>query len=264
MTTLLLAIDIGNTHSVAGLYDGDELREHWRVATDSQATADQLATLFSSLLALKGYKLVDVGQTIVSSVVPALISQYEQFAETCLGTKALIVGPGLKTGLPVLTNNPHEVGADRIVNAVAALEMLGGPCVVVDFGTATTFCAISAAGEYLGGAIAPGVEVSLEALTTRAARLSRVDLSEPEAVIGKTTAASLRSGVIFGFAGLVDGIVERIQKELSGAAKTAQVATIATGGLAELVVPHTETLRRVDPLLTLKGLKLVHERNEKN
>ncbi len=264
MTTLLLAIDIGNTHSVAGLYDGDELREHWRVATDSQVTADQLAALFSSLLALKGYKLVDVGQTIVSSVVPTLIGPYEQFAETCLGTKAMIVGPGLKTGLPVLTNNPHEVGADRIVNAVAALEMLGGPCVVVDFGTATTFCAISAAGEYLGGAIAPGVEVSLEALTTRAARLSRVDLGEPEAVIGKTTAASLRSGVIFGFAGLVDGIVQRIQKELGGAAKPAQVATIATGGFAELVVPHSETLSRVDPLLTLKGLKLVHERNEKN
>ncbi len=261
MTALLLAIDIGNTHTVAGLYDGDELKEHWRIATDSHATADQLAALFSSLLRLKGYKLSDEARMIVSSVVPSLVGQYEQLAVRFLETKALVVGPGLKTGLPVLTNNPHEVGADRIVNAVAAIELWGSPCVVVDFGTATTFCAISAAGEYLGGAIAPGVEVSLEALTSRAARLSRVDLGEPEAVIGKTTAGSLRSGVVYGFAGLVDGIVRRIQKELAGENDGNKIATIATGGFAGLVVPHTETLGRVDPLLTLKGLKLVYERN---
>jgi len=263
MTSLLLAIDIGNTHTVAGLYDGDRLEEHWRIATSSEATADQLAALYGSLLSLRGRSLSDVDRLIVSSVVPPLVAQYERMAATYLGARVLVVGPGLKTGLPVLTNNPHEVGADRIVNAVAALDILGGPCVVVDFGTATTFCAISTAGEYLGGAIAPGVEVSLDALTSRAARLSRIDLGEPEAVIGKTTAGSLRSGVVFGFAGLVDGIVGRMQDELGGEAGPQSVATIATGGFAELVVPHTQTLDRVDPLLTLKGLKLVQERNEK-
>lgn len=258
MTPLLLAIDVGNTHTVCGLYAGDSLEDHWRIATDSHATADQLAALYSSLVIFKGYTLAEMQQLIVSSVVPALVAQYEQLARRYLGVEPLVVGPGIKTGLPILTNNPHEVGADRIVNAVAALQQTGGPCVVVDFGTATTFCAISAAGEYLGGAIAPGVEVSMEALTSRAARLSRVDLSEPEAVIGKTTAGSLRSGVIYGFAGLVDGIVGRMQQELGG-----EVSTLATGGFAELVVPYATTLERVDPLLTLKGLKLVHERNEK-
>jgi len=264
MTVFLLAIDIGNTHTVAGLYAGDQLEEHWRVATDSHDTSDQLAAILSSLLALRGYEFGDVGHLIVSSVVPSLTGQYQDVAHRYFGTEALVVGPGLKTGLPVITNNPHEVGADRIVNAVAALEILGSPCIVVDFGTATTFCAISAAGEYLGGAIAPGVEVSLEALTNRAARLSRVDLGEPEGVIGKTTAASLRSGVVLGFAGLVDGIVRRMQGELGGSENAGKVATIATGGFAELVVPHTETLQIVDPLLTLKGLKLVHERNERD
>ncbi len=259
MTASLLAIDIGNTHTVAGLYVGDILEEHWRVATAAHATADQLAATLASLLALRRGSLDQVDEMIVSSVVPPLVGQYEELARRYLGIEAAIVGPGSRTGMPVATNNPHEVGADRIVNAVAALDILGGPCIVVDFGTATTFCAISGSGEYLGGAIAPGVEISLEALTARAARLSRVDLFEPEAVIGKTTAASLRSGLIFGFAGLVDGIVGRFKQELGGDS----VSTMATGGFAGLIVPHTETLSRVDPLLTLKGLKLVHERNQK-
>lgn len=258
MTAYLLAIDIGNTHTVAGLYDGDRLVEHWRVATGSPSTSDQLAVVYSSLLALRGESLAAVGHAVLSSVVPPLVGQYELFARRYLKTEPLVVGPGVKTGLPILTNNPHEVGADRIVNAVAAYDTVGGPCIVVDFGTAITFCAISAAGEYLGGAIAPGVELSLDALVTRAARLTRVDLYEPEAVIGKTTAGSLRSGVIHGFAGLVDGIVGRFRLELG-----AEAATMATGGYAELIVPYTQTLERIDPLLTLKGLKLVHQRNEK-
>ncbi len=259
MTAFMLAIDVGNSHTVAGLFANGNLSEHWRVATDAHATADQLAAVLSSLLALGGRRLDQVGELIVSSVVPPLVSQYERLARRRLGAEALVVGPGIKTGLPVLTNNPHEVGADRIVNAVAALDILGGPSIVVDFGTATTFCALSGAGEYLGGAIAPGVVVSLEALTARAAQLSRVDLLRPEAVIGKTTSASLRSGVIYGFAGQVDGIVSRMRRELGGE----EVATIATGGFAGLIVPETSTLSRVDPLLTLKGLKLVHERNQK-
>ncbi|MFA6001081.1 MAG: type III pantothenate kinase, partial [Thermoleophilia bacterium] len=155
MTALLLAIDVGNTHTVVGLYDGDMLEDHWRIATDSHATADQLVALYSSLLSLRDRKLASIGQMIVSSVVPSMVGQYEQMAVRYLGTSALVIGPGIKTGLPILTNNPHEVGADLIVNAVAALDQTGGPCVVVDFGTATTFCAISDAGEYLGGAIAP-------------------------------------------------------------------------------------------------------------
>jgi type III pantothenate kinase len=258
MTELLLAIDVGNTHTVAGLYSGDDLVQHWRVATESHATEDQLAAGYVSLLGLDGYALGDVDQVILSCVVPPLVDRYRRLAAKVLDVDALVVGPGIRTGLPVLTNNPHEVGADRIVNAVAAIDSIGGPCVVVDFGTATTFCAISVDGEYLGGAIAPGVEVSLEALTARAARLSRVDISDPEDVIGKTTAASLRSGIVLGFAGLVDGIVKRMIIEIDGE----KTGTIATGGFANLVVPHTETLDRVDPLLTLKGLKLVHQRNE--
>jgi type III pantothenate kinase len=257
MTAFLLAIDIGNTHTVAGLYADESLVEHWRIATEAHSTADQLAATYASLLSLRDSSLGQVQDMIISSVVPPLVGQYEELAASYLGIQAIVVGPGTRTGLPVMTNNPHEVGADRIVNAVAALDILGGPCVVVDFGTATTFCAISAGGEYLGGAIAPGVEISLEALTARAARLSRIDLFEPEAVIGKTTAGSLRSGLIFGFAGLVDGIVGRIKQELGGDS----VATMATGGFAGLIVPQTATLSLVDPLLTLKGLKLVHERN---
>lgn len=259
MTELLLAIDVGNTHTVVGLFTGDVLSEHWRVATDSHITADQLAADYSSLLALAGRTIQDVGAIVISTVVPPLAAQYRQLSRRYFNVEPLEVGPGIRTGLPIMTNNPHEVGADRIVNAVAAVDSIGGPCVVVDFGTATTFCAISAGDEYLGGAIAPGVDVSLEALTTRAAQLSRVDIHEPESVIGKTTAASLRSGIVIGFAGLVDGIVTAMKEEIDGE----KIGTIATGGFASLVVPHTRTLELVDPLLTLKGLKLVHQRNEK-
>jgi type III pantothenate kinase len=258
MESLLLAIDIGNTQTVAGLFDGEGLEQHWRLATESHATGDQLAAVYQSLLALAGRQLRDIDQMIISSVVPSLTGCYQQLAQRYLGTRALIVGPGIKTGLPILINNPHEVGADRIVNAVAALAELGGPCIIVDFGTATTFCAVSAGGEYLGGAIAPGLEISLEALASRAARLAMIDLCEPESVIGKTTAASLCSGMVLGFAGLVDGIVERMKRELGGG----PIPTIATGGHAALVVPHTRSLDRVDPLLTLKGLKLVNVRNQ--
>lgn len=258
MESLLLAIDIGNTQTVVGLFDGESLEEHWRLATEPHATGDQLAAVYQSLLSLAGRHLWDIEQIIISSVVPSLTGCYQQLAQRYLGAEALIVGPGIKTGLPILTNNPHEVGADRIVNAVAALDELGGPCIVVDFGTATTFCAISAGGEYLGGAIAPGLEISLEALASRAARLAMVELCEPETVIGRTTADSLCAGMVLGFAGLVDGIVERMKKELGGGS----VPTIATGGHAGLVVPHTRSLDRVDPLLTLKGLKLVNVRNQ--
>lgn len=259
MTTLLLAIDVGNTHTVAGLFADDDLIEHWRIATDSELTADQLAVTYASLLGLSGYGLEDVSGAVISSVVPPLTGRYRTLVEQRFRVEPLVVGPGTKTGLPILINNPHEVGADRIVNAVAAIDIIGGPCIVVDFGTAITFCAISAENEYLGGAIAPGVEVSLEALTSRAARLSRVDIHEPESVIGKTTADSLRSGIVHGFAGLVDGIVTAMKGDITAE----KIGTIATGGFANLVVPHTKTLEHVDPLLTLKGLKLVHQRNER-
>ena len=259
MEASLLAIDIGNTQTVAGLFSGDRLQEHWRIATEPHATADQLTATFASLLALSGSRLDEVGRIIVSSVVPSLSGQYELLAGRYRGMEVVVVGPGTRTGLPILINNPHEVGADRIVNAVAALDQLGGPCVVVDFGTATTFCAISPEGEYLGGAIAPGVDVSLEALAARAARLSMVELCEPETAIGKTTAASLCSGVVLGFAGLVDRMVGSIREELG----SGTIATIATGGNAGLIVPHTNSLDRVDPLLTLKGLKLIDARNQK-
>lgn len=259
MKASLLAIDIGNTQTVAGLFIGNELKQHWRIATEPHATADQLAAILSTLLTLKEYDLGDVEQLIVSSVVPILSGKYERLAERYMGCEALIVGPGTRTGLPILINNPHELGADRIVNAAAAHDMLGGPCIIVDFGTATTFCAVSGGGEYLGGAIAPGFEVSLEALTSRAARLSMVEICEPDSVIGKTTAISLCAGMVLGFAGLVDGIVGRMRVELG----SDSVPTVATGGYAELVVPHAATLDRVDPILTLKGLKLINLRNQK-
>ena len=247
---MLLAIDVGNTQTVFGLFEGPELREHWRVATEAHRTADEVG------LVLRG--LVDVSTLegiCLSSTVPPLIRSYEELVEG-VGAALLVVGPGTRTGIPVRYDDPREVGPDRIANAVAANERHGAPCIVVDFGTSTNFDVVSPQGEYVGGVLAPGIEVSMEALIQRAARLFEVDFAEPPTVIAKTTAASLQSGLVYGFAGQVDGIVERIRGELGEEAQT-----VATGGLADLIVPHARTLDRVDPFLTLEGLRLVWERN---
>lgn len=253
---MLLAVDVGNTQTHFGVFDGADLLEHWRIATDREATADEVAVVIHNLLALRQTDLEDIDACIFSAVVPHLAPEYRAMAQRYLGIDAIEVGPGIKTGMPIRVDNPHELGADRLVNAVAGYERAKGPCVIVDFGTAMTFDAVSAKGEYLGGIIAPGVEVSMEALTERAAKLPKIDLETPRALIGKTTQESVQSGIVYGYAAQVDGMVDRLREELGP-----ETRTIATGGLAATIVPHTRTIDEVDDLLTLTGLRLIHERN---
>src|SRR5215216_1577845 len=254
---MLLVVDVGNTQTHLGTYDGTELVEHWRFATVRKSTADELGAALRNLLALRGLSFADVDASIVSSTVPRLRPEWVEAGERYLGHELLVVGPGLRTGVSIRYDNPREIGPDRLVNAVAGFEKVGGPCVVVDFGTAVTYDVVSADGEYLGGVIFPGVEISLEALSERAAALPRIELIEPRTLIGKTTIDAIRAGAVYGFAGMVDGILGRLREELGPETKA-----LATGGLASAIVPFCEGIDDVDDLLTLTGLKLIWERND--
>lgn len=253
---MILAVDVGNTHTVLGLFDEGGLDGHWRISSNPALTADELRITLVALLAADGHVIAEVERFIVSSVVPRLSAAYEEIAEEVCGIPPMMVGPGLKTGMPIRYDNPHEVGADRIVNGIAAFEALGGPVVVVDFGTATTIDVVDGEGAYLGGAIAPGVETSAEALFTRAARLAKVDLEAPPKVIGTNTRASVQAGLMLGEAVMVDGLVRRVWAELG-----VETPVMATGGLAVAMAPLCDTITAVDPDLTLRGLIVVYRRN---
>jgi type III pantothenate kinase len=269
---MLLAIDVGNTQTVIGLYDlepDDEhnvgrrladthLLDHWRVATNAERTADEQALVIQEFLGFHGFSFDDdIAGIVVCSSVPRVTGALRRMSERYFGRAAIVIEPGIRTGIPILYDNPKEVGADRIADAVAAFDLFGGPIVVVDFGTATTFEAISAKGEYLGGAIFPGIDISLDALFARAAALRRVELVEPRHVIGRSTVESMQSGVIYGYTALVDGMVNRIEAELGEKARV-----VSTGGLSGLITPLSETITHHEPWLTLHGLRLIYEKNQ--
>ncbi len=253
---MILAIDVGNTNTVLGLYD-EELLIDWRISTDRVKTPDEYGILLSNLFRGNGYKENEVKRIIISSVVPPVIGVLEEAAVKYFGLNPLVVGPGVKTGIDIKMENPKEVGADRIVNAVAVHNLYDGPAIIIDFGTATTFCALSGNGDYLGGAIAPGIGTATNALIDMAAKLPRVELNYPKKVIGKNTHDGLQSGILYGFVGQVNGLVKRMKEEFSTEARV-----IATGGLAELISPKSEEIDTVNQFLTLEGLRIIGELNE--
>ena len=254
--TALLAVDVGNTNTVLGVFRDGILEAHWRIQTIAERTSDELAVLLKTLLDMQGvpWRALDAG--IISSVVPPAVFGLQRFFKTYCGGPALVVGPGIKTGMPILHENPREVGADRIVNAVAAFEEIKAGCIVIDFGTATTWDVVTPKGEYMGGVIAPGIQISADALYQHAAKLPRIELARPGKVVARNTVSSMQAGLLYGYAGMVDSLVERIRAEIEFPARC-----IATGGLAPLIATETKTIEATDDLLTLKGLKILYHRN---
>lgn len=255
---MILVCDVGNTNIVLGVFQGEKLLKDWRISTDKNKSSDEYGLIIDQLFKYNGLKIEDVEGVIISSVVPNLMYSLQAMSIKYLNKEPLIVGPGIKTGVNIKYDNPKEVGADRIVNAVAAYEKYGGPIIIVDFGTATTFCAISKDGEYEGGTIAPGIIISSEALFQRTAKLPKVELIKPEKVISKNTVRGLQSGIIYGYVGLVDYLVRRMLEEMNGEVKD----VIATGGLSTLIASESETITKIDKLLTLEGLRIIYEKNK--
>ncbi|WIV13075.1 type III pantothenate kinase [Proteiniborus sp. MB09-C3] len=255
---MILVCDVGNTNAVLGVFQGEKLLKDWRISTDKDKTSDEYGIIIDQLFKYNGLNIEDVEGVIISSVVPNLMHTLQAVSIKYLNKEALIVGPGIKTGVNIKYDNPREVGADRIVNAVAAYEKYGGPIIIVDFGTATTFCAISKDGEYEGGIISPGIIISSEALFQKTAKLPKIEIVKPEKVINKNTVSSLQSGIIYGYVGLVDYIVKRMKAEMSDEVK----AVIATGGLSTLIASESETITNIDRMLTLEGLRMIYEKNK--
>ncbi len=254
---MILVVDVGNTHIVLGVYGQTELLASWRLNTDKERTADELGMFMLNLFDHAGLKAGEIEAVIIASVVPPIMYTLEHSIKKYFKLDPMIIGPGTKTGINIRYQNPKEVGTDRIVNAVAGFELYGGPLIIVDMGTATTFCAVSARGEYLGGVICPGVKISLEALFQKAAKLPRIDLIKPDGVIGKNTVSSMQSGIFYGYIGQVDYIVKRMKQEM----QEDNIKVIATGGLARFISEESRTIDHVTPTLTLEGLRIVYERN---
>lgn len=255
---MILVMDVGNTNIVLGVYEGKNLLIHWRMGTDKEKTSDEFGMFLVSLF---NHEKLDIGRVeavILASVVPPIMYSLEHAIRKYFKQEPIIVGPGVKTGINIKYENPREVGADRIVNAVAAYEIYGGPVIIVDFGTATTFCAITSKCEYLGGVICPGIKISAEALFQKAAKLPRIELAKPDTVIGRNTVASMQSGIVYGYVGKVDYIVKRMKKEM----KEDNIKVVATGGLARLIASESETIDEINGLLTLEGLRIIYERNK--
>ena len=253
---MIFVLDVGNTNIVLGVYDGEDLKYHWRVGTDRQKTEDEYGMMVKQLFSYEGLCTSDINGIIISSVVPPIMYALEQMCKKYFSVTPMVIGPGIKTGLNIKYDNPKEVGADRIVNAVAAIELYGSPLIIVDFGTATTYCYINEDKQYMGGAIAPGIGISTEALYTRASKLPRIEIVKPKHIIGKNTVSAMQAGILFGYVGQVEGIVTRMKEQANGNPKV-----IATGGLAPLIANESTMVDIVDPFLTLKGLQMIYTKN---
>jgi type III pantothenate kinase len=255
---MIVVMDVGNTNIAFGVYEGKKLVNHWRMATDRDKTSDEFGMFFMNIFNYEKLDVRKVEAVLLASVVPPIMYSLEHAIKKYFKLEPIVIGPGIKTGINIKYENPREVGADRIVNAVAALEIYGGPFIIVDFGTATTFCAVTANAEYLGGVICPGIKISAEALFQKAAKLPRIELSKPDTVIGRNTVASMQSGIVYGYVGKVDYIVKRMKREM----KEDNIKVIATGGLARLIASESETIDEINGLLTLEGLRIIYEKNK--